>query len=1364
MTWQITTYFVSIIITASVMGYITWYSRKQRDTVTGAGVYMWISLLMGLIALFQGLSMIGPSEGWALFWFNMRVVCFALMPVLWLIFVLHYTGKGGLLSKFRIALFLIIPAITQAMLWTKNWHRLWVVRDVTILQAGPYFIADTSARIPGPWMHVHNLYTYGIMLAGVVVLFASSARLYRRYRGQVVALGAGTLVMIGGTLFPSFNLLPGIKLNPMPQGFALGALIIAWGLYRHRFLGVTPRADRERPVPASLVALFSVLILGILAAGFMYYRGYREHYRYEMEQQLSAIANLKTNEIVHWRRERLGDAAVLRGNPAFTSLVRRVISDPADAGALWTLRTWLKNLQAASQYDHIILYDTQGTLRLSVPPAGALACNLIREHSGEVLRTDRVEFLDFHRHEKEEHVHLGILVPVIDNGRAQGIVVLMIDPSRYLFPLLRRWPGASRTAETLLVRRDGDDALFINELKFRKTAPLTMKVPLTEMTVPAVMAVRGREGVVEGIDYRGVPVIAALRHVPDSPWYMVARMDIEEVYAPVRERFWMMTVVVLALIAGAGAGMGILWRRRSARYIEQELEAAENLRESEEKFSRAFMNSPYAITITDPKEGRFVDVNEAFHAITGYARDEAVASSSIALNLWVKEEDRKHVVQELMDGKEVVGREFTFRKKNGGVITGLFSADFIDLKAGRFVLSSISDITDRKRIENGMRSAMNLTEYASIFSGDDLLRKTLDEAELLTGSCIGFLHFLEKDQKTLSLQMWSTNTIETMCTAEGKGNHYDIGRAGVWVDCVRERRQVIHNDYASLPGRKGLPEGHAPVVRELVVPVMRNNLVVAILGVGNKPSEYDAGDAEVVSLLADKAWDIIDRKRAEEAVMRERDFVKGTTNSLPGLFYLFDETGKFISWNDNFERVSGYSAGEISRMSPLDFFDSPGRELIAERIGECFTAGEAVAEADFISKDGTRTPLFFTGKLFIFDGIPCLIGMGIDISDRIKAEEALRESERRLYLAIASSPIPIMIHDEEDRVLQLSTGWTKLSGYTLEDIPTLADWTELAYGERSGTGKKYIDELFSISETVYNGEWQVKAKNGETRVWDFQTTPLGRVSRGSRVLLSMATDITDRKRAEDERRRFTEELERSNEDLQQFAYVASHDLQEPLRMITSYLQLIARRYKDKLDADADDFIGFAVDGASRLQTLISGLLEFSRVKTHGSTFEQVDVKEVLETILANLKLKIDEFGAGIVYDDMPVISADRSQITRLFQNLVQNAIKFKREGTPPRIRISAEKKGEEHVFCVEDNGIGIEAQYFERIFTIFQRLHTREEFPGTGIGLSICKRIVERHGGRIWVESEYGEGSSFYFSIPAPQPPGGVKPPNPPEG
>jgi light-regulated signal transduction histidine kinase (bacteriophytochrome) len=242
-------------------------------------------------------------------------------------------------------------------------------------------------------------------------------------------------------------------------------------------------------------------------------------------------------------------------------------------------------------------------------------------------------------------------------------------------------------------------------------------------------------------------------------------------------------------------------------------------------------------------------------------------------------------------------------------------------------------------------------------------------------------------------------------------------------------------------------------------------------------------------------------------------------------------------------------------------------------------------------------------------------------------------------------------------------------------------------------------------------------------------------------------DISVRKAAELHLLQTVEELNRSNEELGQFAYIASHDLQEPLRMVASYTQLLSRRYKGQLDTDADEFIAFAVDGASRMQRLIDDLLAYSRVGTKGQDLLATSSEEALEQALLNLRGAIEESGALVTHDPLPTVLADEMQLVQLFQNLVGNAIKYQDPGVP-RVHISAARNsGKKWIFAVNDNGLGIDPQYFEKIFGVFQRLHGRDEFAGTGIGLAICKKIVERHGGSISVESQPGKGSTFRFAL-----------------
>jgi light-regulated signal transduction histidine kinase (bacteriophytochrome) len=242
-------------------------------------------------------------------------------------------------------------------------------------------------------------------------------------------------------------------------------------------------------------------------------------------------------------------------------------------------------------------------------------------------------------------------------------------------------------------------------------------------------------------------------------------------------------------------------------------------------------------------------------------------------------------------------------------------------------------------------------------------------------------------------------------------------------------------------------------------------------------------------------------------------------------------------------------------------------------------------------------------------------------------------------------------------------------------------------------------------------------------------------------------DITERKRAEEELHQTLAELKRSNAELEQFAYVASHDLQEPLRGMAGFAELLGQRYQGKLDSRADEYITHIVDGTQRMQTLINDLLAYSRIGRRGEAIQATPAETALKATQENLSAAIREYEATITCESLPTVRADATQLIQLFQNLIGNAIKFRAE-RPPMIHVGVGEAGDCWQFSIRDNGIGIEPQYFERIFQVFQRLHTRREYKGTGIGLAICKKIIERHGGKIWVESQPGQGSTFYFTLP----------------
>ena len=631
--------------------------------------------------------------------------------------------------------------------------------------------------------------------------------------------------------------------------------------------------------------------------------------------------------------------------------------------------------------------------------------------------------------------------------------------------------------------------------------------------------------------------------------------------------------------------------------------------------------------------------------------------------------------------------------------------------------------------------------------------------------------------------------------------------------------------------------------------------------------------------------DIDQVKQSKELIKREKALSDYVINSLPGIFYLFDETGKFLRWNKQFELISGYNTVEITDMHPIQFFRGDDIQLITEKIGEVFSKGESRVEATLVTKDNRKIPFHFNCILTSYNEKSCIIGISVDITEQKKTEKELKNLTNRLQLATTGAGMGIwdwhiktnrLIWDEGmNKLYKIDNGLFTLdfegwiSRIHIEDRERIASEVQLAIAnkkdydtefkvvwddasihhirataiverDKDGNPNRMIGANWDITErrktvialqqsearlkgiidsqTAYllrtdlqgnytycnqkfkddfgwihsahnieligvhsmvsimpyhheavqdvvkkcfdnpNQVFQIEidkpAKNNgvKTTLWDFTllTDPDSRPDE----MQCAGIDITDRKKAEIELKQVNEHLQQqakklalSNEELEHFAFVASHDLQEPLRMVTNFMTQLERKYSEVLDEKAIKYIGFAVDGARRMRQIILDLLEFSRVGKTLETESLLDLDEILSDIKVLLKKKIAEKKATIVVDNLPKIYADISPIRQVFQNLLANALEYSIKDVPVQIRVTAEEKQDFWQFAVADNGIGISKEYYEKIFVIFQRLHSKEDHPGTGLGLAITKKIIEAHGGKIWVESEEGKGSTFYFTV-----------------
>jgi PAS domain S-box-containing protein len=498
--------------------------------------------------------------------------------------------------------------------------------------------------------------------------------------------------------------------------------------------------------------------------------------------------------------------------------------------------------------------------------------------------------------------------------------------------------------------------------------------------------------------------------------------------------------------------------------------------------------------------------------------------------------------------------------------------------------------------------------------------------------------------------------------------------------------------------------------------------------------------------------DISIRKAAEQHLGQMEGRYRGLLEAAPDAMVVVNQAGEIVLLNVQAEKRFGYSRDElvgqkVKNIIPKGFAERliadgtrTATEALAQQIG---TGIELVARR----KNGSEFPIeIMLSPLESAEGI--LVTAAIrDISVRKAAEKHLAQMEGRYRGLLEAAPDAMVVVNQTGEIVLLNVQAEKQFGYSRDELvgQKVKNIIPEGFAERL-----VADALRSVEDALAQQigtgiELTGRRKDSSEFPLELMLSPLE--STEGILVTAAVRDITTRKKAEANLLNKVEELNRSNEELGQFAYIASHDLQEPLRMVASYTQLLSRRYKGKLDADADEFIAFAVDGASRMQRLIQDLLAYSRVGTKGKDLLDTSAEEALQQALINLRGAIEEKSAMVTHDPLPTVLADEVQLVQLFQNLVGNAIKYQGPGIP-KVHISAARNGaNKWTFSVKDNGLGIDPQYFEKIFGMFQRLHKREEFAGTGIGLSICKKIVERHDSSISVESQPGQGSTFRFAL-----------------
>jgi PAS domain S-box-containing protein len=762
--------------------------------------------------------------------------------------------------------------------------------------------------------------------------------------------------------------------------------------------------------------------------------------------------------------------------------------------------------------------------------------------------------------------------------------------------------------------------------------------------------------------------------------------------------------------------------------ITERKQAEQELLESREELQSIIDNTPAVIYMKD-REGRFQLVNRRFEMLYDLRREEVVGKSSHDLF-------PPDVAEQLRNDDLAVLQSAISLEREEVIPRGDGPRTFISTKFPLFdpnsaartpyaVCAIATDITERKRAEEALKASEHHFREIVDTAHDAFI--SMDTAGVITA--------------------WNPEAEKTFGWSEREA----VGRT-IATTIIPVRYREAH--YRGL--EQFLDTGRGQLLNRRVE-------IEAVHREGYEfPIEMTVSPMRVGGEYTFNAFlhDIRDRRAAEEQIRQLASIVESSGDAIVST----SADAIITSWNRGAEIQYGYSATDaIGR--PISMLAGAEAALEERKLFAEALAGREVTqfETEGVRKDGSLVDVWVTISP-VRNAVGNVVGVSYisrDITERKRAERALRELQEGFRTAFEDAPIGVALVSVErgstSRLLQLNRSLCEMTGYTMHELLTMT-LGEITDPEDLEAEKHLNQELLAGEIPNYQVEKRLQRKDG-IAIWVMHNASTVHDSSGKLLYeIAQIEDISERKRAEEELESAhaeveerASELERSNADLQQFAYAASHDLSEPLRMVSSYVQLLAKRYVGKLDDDADEFIHYAVDGVVRMQALIDGLLMYSRAGTSEYELAPVDCSEVVETTLTMMKTTVEETGAEVVVDPLPTVDGDEPQLSQLFQNLIGNAIKFVEDGIP-HVHVSSERQGREWVFSVADNGIGIDPAHVERVFAVFQRLHGRGEYPGSGIGLAICKRIVERHHGRIWIEARPEGGSIFYFTIPVSAP------------
>ena len=1098
---------------------------------------------------------------------------------------------------------------------------------------------------------------------------------------------------------------------------------------------------RKRLIGFVLVLLLLALVVG----GRHIYQNRIHQTQTKAQAQLQAIARLKVEQIAAWRTERLGDGEVLKHNVHLSGRLLGWLDNPRDADAPGMLRDALAEFQRQYGYRDHWLVDARGQMRIhnGVPASGELSTEL-QDAVADAWRSQRASLSEIYRGTQHPYPHMALVVPLFEGDAPAGALLLAIDVRRVLYPLIQSWPIPSATAESVLVRRDGSDILFLNPLRHTPNSALTLRIPMTQIHVPSVQAVMGKTGLIDGPDYRGVPVLAVPLPIPQSPWFLIAKVDRAEIYEELRREAlflggWLLSV--LALLVGLPA---FFWQRHRLK-LEEALQA------SELKFSLAFQSSPYAIVITRQSDGKILEVNPAFEALSGYPRQDAVGKTTLELGMWVDAQERERFLTDLRQEGRVDQREYLFRRRDETPFTGLLSARSLDLQDEQVLLGSILDISERKDAEQALRAQAKLREQLSQFA-DMVPGMVYTYRQRPDGT--GFCPYISPRVEEIFGVSQQAAEQDAQCLY-ATIHPDDLGRV---LDTINQSARTL-----------------TPWQSEFRIHHPHRGLIWLHSMSSPKP-EPDGG-----LLWYGFTIDITQRKQTERTLRLSEFSLENAGDAV----YWIRPDGSFMYCNTAACAMLGYNNDQLQHMSVADLNAAVQGAAWREHFAELQRQGHVLLETTHRTRDGRLIPVEVSANYITFEGAEYNCAIVRDISDRKRAEEALLASQRELAHRVAERTRDLAASEERFRLAMEATeeglwdwnlqtgdcyyspGWFNMLGYEPEALPARVDtWTGSLHpderetivataGQQLATGGSYILE-FRLRTATGGYVWVVS--RGKVVQRDADGKPVRAV--GTHI------DITERRRTLQELADLNRNLEQkvaertaqlatASAAKTQFLAHMSHELRTPMNAVLGLAQLLE---KEPLEPGELVMVRHIRESGDSLLHIINDILDFSKIEAGQLRLDPqaFTVPEVLTRVDHLLRNTAESKGLALDVQQSPtdpgVLLGDSLRLEQILINLTGNAIKFTAEGrvtlsvrsvmsdeTPVRVR-----------FEVQDTGIGIAPDVINNLFLPFSQADASitRHFGGTGLGLAISRRLVDLMGGEMGVTSQVGQGSTFWFEVP----------------